>query len=101
MNLLLPLYRNINYGRLWVHIDANMRDTFLDNLDSNIALGDARWKEWWGDLNAGPFNTECFSAPDDTDGSGYNVNTYVCPVPIPGVTEGGNGAEGMTTTTVR
>ena len=39
--------RNVNNGRLWVHIGPGMRDTFVSNLEENIALGDARWKEWW------------------------------------------------------
>ena len=68
------LLRNVNYGRLWVHIAAGMRDAFLTNLDANIAEGDSRWIEWWGDLNAGPLNTECFDGANNNPLGEWNNN---------------------------
>jgi hypothetical protein len=32
---------------------------FLSNLASNVATGDKNWKNWYGSVQAGPFNTGC------------------------------------------
>lgn len=61
-----------------------MRDKFVDDIENNVQVGDANWIEWWGGLRAGPFNVGCFSLPDPNDPN-------YCPVPIPGITEGGDG----------
>ena len=84
------MLRNVDYGRLWVHISADVRDEFLRNLDVNIALGDELWTGWWGDLHAGPINTDCFGVITDPDSS----TDYNCPVAIAGITAGGEEAGG-------
>ena len=64
-----------------------MKNTFVNNLDANIEAGDKRWIDWWGALDAGPMNTECFSEAEPG-----MEQTYICPVPIPGLTDGGRPA---------
>lgn len=36
-----------------------VKNGFLKDVDDNIKEADARWIDWWGSLEAGPFNTDC------------------------------------------
>lgn len=48
-------------GSLYLNFRVNIMETFFENADENIAEADARWTDWYGELNAGPFNTDCLA----------------------------------------
>lgn len=54
-----------------------IRDTFFADPDANIAAADERWIAWWGELHAGPFNTDCMAET----WNGYNCKNNAQPVP--------------------
>ena len=44
---------------LYIFFFPEIANQFFKNAEENVQAGDARWTEFWGDLEAGPFNTEC------------------------------------------
>ena len=50
----------------WACCSEYPKELFMQNVELNVKLGDAKWKEWWGDaVPAGeglgsPLNTACF-----------------------------------------
>lgn len=46
---------------LYMNFQQFIRDKFFSNADANIATANARWIAWWGDMRAGPFNTDCLA----------------------------------------
>lgn len=48
-------------GKLYMNFHPQIRAKFLQNPDQNIKDGNARWISLWGDLQAGPFNTDCLA----------------------------------------
>ncbi|CAD7695364.1 unnamed protein product [Ostreobium quekettii] len=50
----------VHNGSLYLHFCPGLRDLWLTDVDENIRMAEKRWQEWWGSLNAGPFNLECF-----------------------------------------
>lgn len=69
-------------GKLYLNFRTRIRDNFLKDADANIKLGNARWIEFWGDLRAGPFNTDCLA---ETWSQKNCVNS---PQVIPGINPG-------------
>ena len=53
-------YRVYN-GSLYFNIWNSYDRTFFNNAEDNIAAAEARWIGWYGSLQAGPFNWDCFS----------------------------------------
>lgn len=47
-------------GKLYINFRTSIRAHWLENLDQNIALAEARWSKWYGSLQSGPQNTQCF-----------------------------------------
>lgn len=48
-------------GKLYLNFFPSIRASFLKDIDAHIKAGNARWISMWGDLQAGPFNTECLA----------------------------------------
>lgn len=51
------IYNNANYQNYLPRI----KERWFSQVESNIRRADARWISWYGKLEAGPFNTDCFS----------------------------------------
>jgi len=51
------IYNNANYQNYL----PNIKERWLSQAESNIRKANARWISWYGKLEAGPFNTDCFS----------------------------------------
>ncbi|GMH40116.1 hypothetical protein BSKO_08020 [Bryopsis sp. KO-2023] len=49
-------------GGLYINYWPSIAGSFFSDPEKNIRLGNERWKGWWGDLKAGPFNTHCPNA---------------------------------------
>lgn len=64
-------------GTLYLNFMSQIRDKFFTDPESNIAEADARWIGFWGDLHAGPFNTDCLAETWD----GYDCTEHPQPVP--------------------
>ena len=62
---------------LYLNFMPQIRDTFFADPDANIAAADERWIAWWGELHAGPFNTDCMAET----WNGYNCKNNAQPVP--------------------
>lgn len=46
-------------GTLMFNIWASYSDRFMQNAQHNVLAAIERWKGWFGELHAGPFNTHC------------------------------------------
>ena len=47
--------------QLYLAFTSRPLEWFFEDAESNIKLAEARWESWWGDLNQGPFNTDCLA----------------------------------------
>ena len=36
-------------------------DSFYANFTESVRRADERWSQWFGNVRAGPFNTQCFA----------------------------------------
>lgn len=54
---------SVHNGSLYISDNPSTRAMFLQNIESTIEKAEKRWKEWWGDMNAGPFNVVCQGDP--------------------------------------
>ena len=57
-------------------------DAFFKDPEANIKLANARWESWWGELSAGPFNTNCL-ALGKTPQDGQLVDCGKIPQKVP------------------
>merc|ERR1719461_1828423 len=48
-------------GKLYHNYIPNIKQQWLQRQDYDIQQADARWVNWYGKLEAGPFNTDCMS----------------------------------------
>lgn len=48
-------------GKLYMNFRTDIKSKFFRNIEAHIRDGDARWISLWGDLRAGPFNTDCLA----------------------------------------
>ncbi len=64
---------------LYINFFPQIRSRFFEDADKNIALANARWTGWWGDLNSGPMNTHCLAETWHDPGG----NCMKDPQPIP------------------
>lgn len=71
-------------GTLYQNFQPDIRESFFcDSMtpsqcaDTNVAMADARWVSLWGDLNAGPFNTDCLAETWD----GFDCSKHAQDVP--------------------
>jgi len=69
-------------GKLYMNFHPQIRDRFFQNPDANIRDGNARWIQMWGDLQAGPFNTDCLAE------TWSEKDCRSSPASIPGITPG-------------
>jgi len=48
-------------GKLYHNYLPRIKDQWFQSKDYDIQQADARWIQWYGKLEAGPFNTDCMS----------------------------------------
>lgn len=51
----------VHNGKLYHNYLPNIKQQWLQRVESDIREADARWIKWYGKLEAGPFNTDCMS----------------------------------------
>lgn len=51
----------VHNGKLYMNFRPDIKRNFFKHIDANIEAGNARWISLWGDLRAGPFNTDCLA----------------------------------------
>lgn len=51
-------------GALYGNYDVDIAKQWLSDVKNNIAKGNKRWVDWYGKLQAGPVNDNCYSFDD-------------------------------------
>lgn len=69
----------IHNGKLYMNFRPSIKANFFKDIEANIKAGDARWISLWGDLQAGPFNTDCLAQ------TWSDKNCGTSPQAIPGI----------------
>jgi hypothetical protein len=44
-----------------MNANPKINEKWLKEIEADVATVDAKWLEWYGTLNAGPFNTDCLT----------------------------------------
>lgn len=47
--------------KLYINLNQDILNKFLEDPAGNVILGNQKWTEYWGALDAGPFYPTCFS----------------------------------------